>query len=355
MKPSLILVLIFITTHAFSQQPDLEIEDKFVNDIKEEQQTPDPEFIEIDETDEAELTNQVDVEFSEDTFEVKKPYEENSTDGALVIDEEPSEFSKEDAKRETYANPTGDPSIKRYSPSVLKNTSGKDIKIYHPLSEKGLTRITRDKEYLYDVEKSEQDKATTVLFSTFEPTDFKSANEDIAGGPYNFNDFYTPEFMFTADYEWQLYNTAIGKFGVKAGSGLMVAQGTGLFESDGTSSDDKLTLFMFPNFVSGIWRLKFWDSQPLIPYVEAGAGYYAMVEFRPEDSKTALGGALVGLGAGGVAFEIGNISRDTAMILDRDYGINGVSLNLEYRLVVGLDSKYDLSYNSISFGFGFEY
>lgn len=348
MKFLTLVFLLLFSFSALSQNADLEIEDKFVEDRQEELQvedTPEPENFE-----EYEDQEEIQVEVSNDTF--SEDSEESEGSIAEETEEEDQEFSKADAEKESFANSTADDSILSYSPKNLKNTSGKEIKMRHPLTSKGLTRITRDQKYLYDVKRSPQTHASTVMFSDFNPSNFTGVGLD--NNTYSFQDFYTAQFMLVGDYEWQLFNNALGKFGAKVGSGLMYATGEAYFK-DGTRSEDSLSLFMFPNFASVIWRMKFWDTQPFIPYVEAGAGYYLLIENKSDDNDFSFGAAPVAIGKGGIAFDIGNISRDTALTLDRDYGINSVSFNIEFNLVAGLGGDLDLSYETLSFGFGFEY
>ncbi len=238
------------------------------------------------------------------------------------------------------------------NPRLLDRT--KLHKIKHPHAKKGLTRITSENEYIYDIKKSSQDHSTTILFSSFEPTNFKGNTTVGAGQTPSFSDLYESGLLFTGDYEWQLYKTSLGQFGVKLGSGVMIASGTGVFQGTGDPSVEEYTFVMFPNIATAIWRMRFWDSQALVPYIEAGGGYYAFMEIRDFDNKIKLGGSPVILAAAGCALNLSSFSREAVRTLDRDYGINSASLNVEYRVSEGA-GQFDFSYSSIAAGFSFEY
>jgi hypothetical protein len=236
-------------------------------------------------------------------------------------------------------------------PDQLNRTQ--ETLIPHPLAQKGLTRITSKNEYIYELKTSPQSRASTFLISTFEPTQFEG-NAMAGSATTYFEDIYSSSILFTGDYEWQLYNIFLGKLGVKLGSGFMVTSGKGVYASTGSVSPEEYSFFLFPNVATAIWRMQIWDKQLLVPYVEAGGGYYTFLEMRANDGRVKVGGAPVVLGAVGAYLQLGAFSRDAIRTLDRDYGINALSLNVEFRAVQGM-GKFDLSHSSISGGFGFEY
>ena len=149
--------------------------------------------------------------------------------------------------------------------------------------------------------------------------------------------------ILLADYEWRLYS-GFGKLGIKAGSGLFFASGQGRFE-DGTEALERYTLVMFPNSVSAIIYLQFWDKQPIIPYAEGGLDLYAFSETRDDDQPEfgRFGGAYAGHAAGGVLFNLGLFDWKGLIRLDQEYGINNVYLAAEYRIVESLGGVFDFS------------
>jgi hypothetical protein len=223
-----------------------------------------------------------------------------------------------------------------------------------PHTEPGLTRITRKGEYIYKTQGSPQKNASSIRFGTFDPPSLE--NPDAPG--VTFDSIYSSSgglavAMF--DYEWQIFQR-FGKLGLKAGSGISVANGKGRFKSDTTKEAlEGFTFFLFPNFIGGVYRLDYFNRQPIIPYVEGGLYYFTFAETRDDDKDPKFGGALASYVAGGAAISLGFLDHKSMMELDSEFGINNVYLVGEFRKVIGMNSKFDFTTDLINGGFLFEF
>ena len=243
-------------------------------------------------------------------------------------------------------------------PSVFEESfGGPDVKgsrvrkryIKHPMAKKGLYKITKEGEYLYKVQKTPQRATVAVRLGIFDaPNLVNSVNGLSFSTLYGGDD---PILFFT--YEWKLDHW-LRNLSFTGGSGLLIASGNGRLESGdqaGQESKEKFTFIMLPNHVGLSYKFRFSDTQKLIPYVEAGPGYYVFNEYR-DDGIPPLGrwgGAIVMHAVGGLAFSISDLDRDSSIRLDADYGINGVWLTAEVRQLVGLGT-FDMTTTLINAG-----
>lgn len=139
--------------------------------------------------------------------------------------------------------------------------------IEHPNAKKGLIRIDKEKAYYYKVKTSDQKKATSVRFATYEPVDL--VNPD--NSELRYEDLYDKESwpLITYDQEYQ-FMQSFGKMAWKWGSGLFVARGNGQFENPQAEEPlEEFTLIVFPLNVGIIYRAQYWDTQLFVPYAEA--------------------------------------------------------------------------------------
>jgi len=221
-------------------------------------------------------------------------------------------------------------------------------KIQHPFAKDGLYRITKEGEYIYTVKPSSIKHSSSVRLGTFFPNNlFNPDHPNIT-----YDDVYTETdgVILLADYEWRLFS-GFGKLGIKAGSGIFFASGQGRFDN-GDEAQERYTIIMFPNSLSAVLYLQFWDKQPLIPYADAGLDLYTFNESR-DDNEPPLGrfgAAYAGHVAGGVLFNIGIFDWKGLIRLDQEYGINNVYFAAEYRLVKTLGGTFDFSSDYFNVG-----
>ncbi|MBX3020814.1 MAG: hypothetical protein KF799_03995 [Bdellovibrionales bacterium] len=226
----------------------------------------------------------------------------------------------------------------------------------HPFREKGLIRITRDKDYIYKVDESEQNRAFDFRIGMFNPINLKNPDnpDQTFANNYTHSD-QNPAFLFT--YEWQLWNSPIGKWGLRAGAGTFVAQGNGHFEgavNAGLEPREIFTFVVIPINIGAVYRMQWSKRQLFVPYAEGGGTAFPFTELRDDDKAPKFGGSLGGYFAGGLGINLTYFDALSRIRLDSEYGINSVYLTAEYRAIVSMQ-RYDFTSDFINAGFLMEY
>lgn len=229
--------------------------------------------------------------------------------------------------------------------------------IEHPNAKKGLIKIDKNKVYHYKVPESPQNNAGNVKFAMYEPTKLSNPqNSNIDYGNIYDEDAFP---MIIYEHEWQIFKK-FGKFGVTLGGGIFFTQGHGQFEDPGMNerARERFTLVAFPFSAGAIYRMQYWDAQPLFPYFGGGLNYIAFAERRDDDQNPAWGAKIGAAPAAhfyaGVAIQLGLGAR-SFLDLDREYGINRIWITGEYRQYVGLHGDYDFSGDAINGGITAEF
>jgi hypothetical protein len=230
----------------------------------------------------------------------------------------------------------------------------------HPFAEKGLLRVTRDRNYLYKIDPSEQKRAASLRIGSYYPDDLENPEQAGEAGAtfgenYDQTDF--PALLF--DYEWQMWRMPIGKLGLKLGTGAYVAQGHGHFVSAvnaGLTPREIFTFVVIPANFGAIYRMHFGKNKQLfVPYGEGGGTIFGFTEFRDDSKPPRFGGAPAAYYGGGLAIDLTYFDYMSRVQLDREYGINAVYLNIEYRGIVALNNKFDFTANLFNGGFTMEF
>ncbi len=226
--------------------------------------------------------------------------------------------------------------------------------IDHPNASKGLYKITKDLDYLYKVEKSEQKNSASLRFGMFDPVNLTT--ED---GQFFLSDLYedsnAPMILF--DYEWQY--KFLGKFSIKVGTGFYYNQGNGRFKTDlntgGRVPLEDFSLIMLPNSLNAVYKLQFWDEQFIVPYADAGVDAFAFMEFQDGEDFPRLGGSIGGHFTFGATLSLNFLDQWSILNLDRDYGINSVSLIGEFRNYFHITGAYDFSGTILNGGIALDF
>lgn len=245
------------------------------------------------------------------------------------------------------------PDVKREKEPVEKGLKLEPQYIIHPNAEKGLYKITKDKIYMYKVDRSDQNSAASFRFGLFEPT---KLTNDVGE---SFSDLYpdASNIILLLDWERQFMQGSIGKLGWKLGSGVFFASGHGRFESDenaGLTPKESFTFFAFPLNAGLIYRMQFSDSQIFVPYIEGGLDLIGFSELRDDSQGPRFGGGAAGHASGGLSINLNFLDERTILELDKDYGINTLFLTAEFRTMIGF-TEFDFSGNIINVGFLMEY
>ena len=287
--------------------------------------------------------------------------EEDDHSGENTIDEEPpttrgSRITHTDMTAESGTEkPSAAPGEKIFDWSKYKGAT----EVPHPFAEKGLVRITKDRIYLYKVPETEEDRAFSFQVGPFDPTNL--SNPDATNGrganfAQNYDQSSAPAVLLTK--EWQLIRSAIGKFGLRAGSGIFVAQGHGHFVSNTNASKtpkEQFTLLAFPTSAGAVYRMQFVHRQLFIPFADGGLTGFPFSEIRDDGKAPKFAGSLAAYAAGGLAINMTYFDYLSRIQLNREYGISAIYLTLEFRRLFALSPHYDFSANYINGGFLFEY
>ncbi len=264
----------------------------------------------------------------------------------------------------TKAYQGGVPDEARPSASVGEKTFDwskhqNETEVAHPFAEKGLIRISKDKTYLYKVEESPQDRAADMHIGSFNPIHLSNPDQVGKRGATfeeNYDQTSNPAVLF--NYEWQMWRSAIGKFGVRIGSGIFVAQGNGHFVGDVNAAKTPREVFTFgllPNALGVVYRMQMWHRQLIVPYAEGGGNLFTFAEFRDDNKSPKFGGSLGVYGVAGVALNLTYFDYLARIQLDREYGINACYLTIEYRTLVAVTKRYDMTSDFVNAGFLMEY
>jgi hypothetical protein len=236
--------------------------------------------------------------------------------------------------------------------------------VEHPFRERGLIRITKSREYLYKIDETEQKHAASFTAGMFHPGNL--SNPDAAGEVGStFDDNYQQSDApaFTVTYEWQFWPSAIGKWGIQAGSGAYIAQGNGHFvvhdgatnPNAGLTPREVFTFAVIPLNLGVVYRLQMFHRQMVVPYGLGGGTVFSFAELRDDNKGPKFGGSLGAYFAGGVALNLTYFDALSRIQLDREYGINAVYLTAEFRQIVAITQRYDFTSSLVNAGFLMEY
>lgn len=236
-------------------------------------------------------------------------------------------------------------------------SSTKTEYIEHPLEAQGLVRITSDKTYIYKLENASQKNSASLRFAPYEPKNLSNPETGTTFAENYETGSNFPLILF--DYEWQLWRTAVGRFGFKVGSGLYMANGHGRFKNVQTNPNHKtpmesFSLFMFPNSVGITYRFQLADRPFFVPYVEGGGIAYTFSEIRDDSKGPKFGASAGAYGVAGGALNLRWLDVKSALALDREYGVSSVYVTGEVR-VMASTAKYDFSTTTFAAGFLFDF
>ena len=226
-----------------------------------------------------------------------------------------------------------------------KSSSSKKSKSNH--SSQQPSKILKDGTYIYNSDAPKAVSNTLYLRAgVYGPPKLQGATQSYENVYSN-----NSSWIINADYEWKMFDF-LGEMLVKFGSGLSMENGSGQFSEDnnnGTEPKEKFQFILFPNTLALSYKLQMWDIQYLTPYIDAGVGYYTFWERRSDDKQNNFGGAPVLSFAGGLMISLSILGSGTGMA--NDYGIRQTWIDIQYKQVIGLDSRKDFSSNMITGGF----
>jgi len=173
---------------------------------------------------------------------------------------------------------------------------------------------------------------------------------------YTFTEFFgaNKRLMFNFEFELELLTT-LGTTGVKIGTGIFAAKANAVFEGTTIRARDTVTFYTLPVILTGVHTLRFYNDQILVPYIEAGAGYFAFMQFQ--DGNNPKGGRFNMVFGGGLKFLLDWIDFHSSWKLDYSHGINNSYLVFSYRRIQDLSGRATLDYTGsvIQGGFSLDF
>jgi hypothetical protein len=236
--------------------------------------------------------------------------------------------------------------------------------IHHPQAAQGLMRIEKDGTYIYrTTEPKGYTTSGNVRFGMMDAPVITSAD-----GATNFEMMYdgptVPYLSF--DYEWKPFENH-RNFAVQAGIGLMTATGSGRFTKTaggvgtpgtptaGDEAPEQYTIAAIPLNIGLSYRFQYADRQIIAPYIAGGGTYIPLIEYRDDGASTNMVGTPGAFGGGGLLFNIGAMSRDTAFTFRNEYGIANLWVILDYRYLNSFSDDVKFESNIISAGVAVDY
>ncbi|HND86507.1 MAG TPA: hypothetical protein PLU50_11890 [Pseudobdellovibrionaceae bacterium] len=228
----------------------------------------------------------------------------------------------------------------------------KTMKIEHPLAKQGLERIEADGTYVYYVPPSTRSESASFRLGMMPAPSAKRTylKNDNKEGVINFKDMYKTSSLpiLEVNYEWQPFNKW-GKLGILTGIGFFTASGKGRF-NDGEEAQESYTLVGLPLTLGGIYRFEFSGKQLIAPYVSGGATYFGLAEIRDDGKTPTVAGSLAGFGSAGLLVSIGRWDAYTGPMLQSEYGIANMWVNIEARVLGAVTTEIDFTGSYFTMG-----
>ena len=214
------------------------------------------------------------------------------------------------------------------------------------------TKVHSDGSHSYNVEVTETKNTFYLRGGVYGPPDI----QPVSAGGSTYKDVYGTgsNFIVTFEYDWLLTNSIF----LKLGSGFTSQEGEGQFSTPiaGVEPRETFQFYIFPTTLSVSYKFQLWNIQYLTPYVEGGLGYFAFVENRSDGDifsfngeTTKYGGAFVTTATAGLLISLSIFQSGSS--LQSDYGATQTWLDIQYKQILGLDSRKDFSSNMITGGF----
>ncbi|MBY0314282.1 MAG: hypothetical protein K2Q26_02095 [Bdellovibrionales bacterium] len=221
---------------------------------------------------------------------------------------------------------------------------------------------TDDEAYYYDDSRGSDalyydlDNIPTTTGSAFVRFGMISPFEIEGDGGRTYKDVYTdkPSFIVYGEYE-KILSKSLGSWTLKLGSGATFTDGNGRFANGAVSATppkEKFSFVVFPNTALLNYKFRFSDTQKITPYVEAGGGYFAFIEYRSDGDRTVLGGAPVLAGAAGILINTTILNKNAGTILYEQYGVHKMWFDFQFRQNIGLNDQKDFTSSMYTAGFG---
>ena len=284
------------------------------------------------------------------------------TEEGSLEDQESSMSLTEDSEQPYKDLPSSEDMIEIESLKTLKEkTHSKRVKfIKHPNAKKGLYRITADGNYLYKVNESKKKYGLSIKVGSLVLQHLKNEETGIS-----FKKIYKKRVPSVyVEYYWSFFKNRkvpriLKKSRVKVGSGLLFAQGKGVFARShfkNVSSREKYTFIAFPNHLGLHLGFEFRNQQIILPYVTVAIEYIIGLEFQNDNFKRIK--FLGQLGAhveGGIAISLGWLDRNLKFDLDKEFGINQTYFTIGLRQNIPIQTSFNFAATMLNAGLQLEF
>lgn len=270
------------------------------------------------------------------------------------------EFSDEDVfeNEEEDIESTQEPVVEEdeestREPAVIESEPLSEVKPPR-LSEEEVPSIEDNKVTLErpPVGESPQYWGLTLMGGAYRPDDYRGR-----GNP--FSEIYGSGGSLMGDrgtwvdmsFEWQPIKQ-YGRLGLKLSSGSWFIYKEYDSPTDGDTKKDKYTLWVLPGILGGVYRMQYWEKQPLIPFIEGGGGILRFEQFTPdkEDRYKDIYRS-VGMFGAGLQINADLIDPKAGREFDINWGVNTTYLVLEYRILKTSDYRVDSASRKRNFDF----
>lgn len=165
-----------------------------------------------------------------------------------------------------------------------------------------------------------------IRFTTNLHVDFLFIDEQAFEKVYNQDWMFTFGFGFGVKLVKDLELLAGISYGFKDGEGIT---------KGGSATDEAYRFHVVPGSLSLLYRLKFYENQPVVPYLGGGGSAAFYHEQRTEEPDINTTGGKYGYhGLGGVQFLLDWMDKRAAAHMDLDFGINNTYLYYQFKYQV---------------------
>lgn len=230
--------------------------------------------------------------------------------------------------------------------------------IQHPNSKKGLYLIDSSGTYHYKTKQlTAREQSVSLKISHIPTPDIVNSLDD--GEEFDFSDMYGEESLLQVglDYEWNPFPKTKQIYGL-VGLGFSTATGNGFFRSkplDSPPPKESYKLYILPISLGMSYRFEYRTHQWVVPYLSAGATYFALAEVRDDGKKSNFLGTPAAYGAVGTFINITSWDRDLQFRMDREYGISDMWLDVQFRGVASANKDLDFTAGYLNVGFAVDY
>lgn len=225
-------------------------------------------------------------------------------------------------------------------------------KVQHPEASKGLIKIDKERNYIYEVPSPKRTSSASFRYSTLSAPKIENETTTLS-----YTDIYGESNLGVVNFEFE-YNPFewTNNLGGLISFGLATTNGNGRFKKSlANESIEKFTLYVIPVSFSAQYRFEYLERQWFSPYITLGLTGILAAETRDDGKKVNTIGAPAINGGGGLLVSISSWDREGSFSLMSEYGITHLWLNFDFKMLQSLSSKNDFSSPMVGAGITMDY